>query len=112
MAGLRNLLSSSWGCLPLLQQLAGLALFLLLQTPVYFCTWLHSLMCLPYVLLSGRTANDDDIVDLIENTGLLMLSKPVGDQPGVWRFEVPGRCRVRMQGQPMETLSITYTSSR
>jgi len=66
-------LDKTWSSRPVLRQCMSVLGFLLLQTPWYLIRWLCSLFQLKAFLRKGHLPTDQDVVDLIEGTGLSMM---------------------------------------
>lgn len=103
-----------WYSRPFLQQCLSVLGFLLFQTPWYIVRWLASLLQLPTYFKQGHLPTDQDIVDLIEGTGLCMLLQRLpGTTPAdevMFKFQF-SRCMLVLAGQRLQSLSIVYSKS-
>lgn len=95
----------------LFRKCRGVLGFVLLQTPWYFVRWLASVLQLPAFLFAGRSPIDQDVVELIEGTGLCMLLSKTHDSSGMtgdlFKFEFQ-HCRLLCAGKQLKSLSIIY----
>lgn len=85
--------------------------FLLLQTPWYLIRWLCSLFQLKAFLRKGHLPTYQDVVHLIEGTGLSMMLQRLPDSyhnSSTLKFEF-SNCKLLLAGRRLQSLSIIYT---
>jgi hypothetical protein len=106
-------LDKTWFGAPFFSQCLSVLGFVLLQSPWYMLKWLVSLLQLPALLWRGRTPTDQDVVDLVEGSGICMLLSKVqdGTQAGeTFKFSFQ-HCQLVCAGKQLQSLSIVYTKS-